>query len=239
MLPGGTDTDGAGRGPAILDRRKEAEMDIVNPEIEDYLKDLLGGEHPVAAEMEAEAEERDFPIVGRAVGVTLEVLARAVGATRVFEMGSGYGYSAYWFARAVGEGGEVHMTEGNAANQEQALDYLGRAGLADRVRSHVGNALDLIDEIDGEFDAVFCDIDKGDYPAAWEKARGRIRVGGLYLCDNVLWSGKVVTGEDRQGTPSGWTAAVQEHNRAIAADHRYRSTIVPTRDGVMVAVRVG
>jgi caffeoyl-CoA O-methyltransferase len=213
-------------------------VDIVDPRIEDYLRDLLGGEHEVAEAMEREAEERDFPIVGRTVGVTLEVLARAVGARRVLEMGSGYGYSAYWFARAVGAGGEVHMTEGDPENQKKAMDYLSRAGLADIVRSHVGNAVDIIDELGGEFDVIFCDIDKGDYPDAWRKASERIRVGGLYLCDNVLWDGRVVTGEDRPGVPSGWTEAVRQHNRLIAADERYRSTIVPTRDGVMVALRV-
>jgi caffeoyl-CoA O-methyltransferase len=132
----------------------------------------------------------------------------------------------------------VHMTEGDPANQEKALEYLGRAGLSDRVRSHVGNALDIIDGLEGEFDVVFCDIDKGDYPTAWAKARERIRPGGLYLCDNVLWSGRVVTGEEREGSAAGWTAAVREHNSAIASDERYRSTIVPTRDGVMVALRV-
>jgi caffeoyl-CoA O-methyltransferase len=213
-------------------------MEIVDPRIEDYLRDLLGGDHEVAEAMEREAEERDFPIVGRTVGVTLEVLARSIGARRVLEMGSGYGYSAYWFARAVGPGGEVHMTEGDPENQRKAMDYLGRAGLADTVRSHVGNALQIIDELDGEFDVIFCDIDKGDYPEAWRKASERIRVGGLYLCDNVLWDGRVVTGEDRPGLPSGWTEAVRQHNRLIASDERYRSTIVPTRDGVMVALRV-
>jgi caffeoyl-CoA O-methyltransferase len=213
-------------------------MEIVDPQIEDYMKDLLGGDHPIAEEMEALAEERDFPIVGRNVGVTLEVLARSIGARRVLEMGSGYGYSAYWFARAVGPEGEVHMTEGDPTNQEKALDYLGRAGLSDRIRSHVGNALDIIEELEGEFDIVFCDIDKGDYPTAWAKARERIRPGGLYLCDNVLWSGRVVTGEEREGSAAGWTAAVREHNSAIASDERYRSAIVPTRDGVMVALRV-
>lgn len=213
-------------------------MEIVNPKIEDYLRNLLGGDHEVAADMEKVAEERDFPIVGRLVGVTLEVLARSVGARRVMEMGSGYGYSAYWFARAVGDGGEVHMSEGDAGNQERALEYLGRAGFADRVRSHVGNALEIIDEVPGEFDVVFCDIDKGDYPEAWRKASERIRVGGLYLCDNVLWSGRVVEDGVKDDVREGWTEAVKEHNRAIAADDRYRSTVIPTRDGVMVALRV-
>ncbi len=213
-------------------------MDIVNPDVESYMRDLLAGEHEIATEMERVAEERDFPIVDRLVGVTIEVLARSIGANRVLEMGSGYGYSAYWFARAVGDGGEVHMTEGDPENQKQALDYLDRAGFGDRVHSHVGNALEIIDELLGEFDIVFCDIDKGDYPEAWRKACDRIRVGGLYLCDNVLWSGRVAV-EDPDDKRPQWTTAVKEHNSAIAADDRYRSTIIPTRDGVMAALRVG
>lgn len=213
-------------------------MDIVNPKIEEYLRGLLGrDDDDVLREMESLADERDFPIVGRLVGVTLELLARAIGARRVLEMGSGYGYSAYWFSRAVGPGGEVHMTEGDPVNQEKALDYLERAGLADRVQSHVGNALEIIDELSGEFDIVFCDIDKGDYPTAWGKARERIRVGGLYLCDNVLWSGRVAEETPEDDVRPGWTAAIKEHNEAIVADPRYVQTVVPTRDGVMVAIR--
>jgi caffeoyl-CoA O-methyltransferase len=219
---------------------KGAAVDIVDPRIEAYLGDLLGGEHDVAAEMEREAEKRDFPIVGRTVGVTLEVLSRAIGARRVLEMGSGYGYSAFWFARAVGPEGEVHMTDGDPENQRKAMDYLGRARLADRVRSHVGNAIEIIDDLEGQFDAVFCDIDKGDYPEAWRKASGRIRIGGLYLCDNVLWDGNVaLRDEEIEDQQRGRLApAIREHNRLAATDQRYRTTIVPTRDGVMVAVRV-
>ena len=210
-------------------------IDIVDPRIEDYLRDLLGGEHEIASEMEEAAG--GFPIVGRIVGVTLEVLARAVGARRVLELGSGFGYSAYWFARAVGPGGEVHMTDADPEKQARAADDLGRAGLADRVRSHVGEALDVFDELDGEFDVIFNDIDKLGYPEAWRRARDRIRPGGLYLCDNVLWSGRVVEGIDDEGQQDV-TAAVLEHNRAVAGDEGYRSTIVPTRDGVMAAIRL-
>jgi len=212
-------------------------MDIVNPEVERYLRELFEEDHPVAAEMEARAEEHGFPIVGRLVGLTLEVLARSIGARRVFEMGSGYGYSAYWFSRAVGDGGEVHMTEGDPENQRLALDLLDRAGFGDRVRSHVGDAVELIDETPGEFDVVFCDIDKHGYPEAWSKARERIRLGGLYLCDNVLWSGRVAQ-EDPDDKRPEWTVAILEHNATVAADERYRSTVVPTRDGVMIALRV-
>lgn len=210
-------------------------MDIVNPAIERYMRGLLDRlDEPVLLEMEMEGRERGFPIVGRQVGVTLEILARAVGGRRIVELGSGFGYSAYWFSRAVGPGGELHLTDADPENQRQALAYLRRAGLADPVTFHVGDAVESLESLDGTFDVVYCDIDKDGYPAAWRAARDRIRPGGLYLCDNVLWSGRV-TPEGRDGDRS--TEAIVEHNELIAADERYVSTIIPTRDGVMLAVR--
>ena len=99
--------------------------------VEQYLTDLAGAEHgdAVLTEMEEYAGEHGFPIVGRATGRFLEVAARSVQARRVMELGSGYGYSAYWFARAVGESGEVVCTDGDPANAERAERYLTRAGV--------------------------------------------------------------------------------------------------------------
>jgi len=214
-------------------------MDIVNPQVEEYMRGLLARhDEPVLLEMEAEAEANGFPIIGRIVGVTVEVLARSVGAKRVFELGSGFGYSAYWFSRAVGPSGEVHCTDGDPENEKKALDYLSRARLAEPIRWHVGEAVETLQATDGEFDVVFNDIDKPDYPKAWEVARERIRTGGLYICDNVLWSGRVAV-PDPEDTRPHYTEAVLEHNRLIAGDERYLSVIVPTRDGVMVALRTG
>jgi len=194
-------------------------------------------DEPVLLEMEAEGKERGFPIIGRLVGVTVELLARSVGAKRVFELGSGFGYSAYWFARAVGPSGEVHGTDGDPANEPKALDYLSRAGLAEPIRWHVGDAVTHLGAAPGEFDVVYNDIDKDGYPAAWMAARERIRVGGLYVCDNVLWSGRVAV-QDRDDPRPVYTQAILEHNRMIAEDDRFISSIVPTRDGVFVALRV-
>jgi predicted O-methyltransferase YrrM len=209
-------------------------MDIVDPGIEAYMATLQARhDDPVLLEMEAAGRERDFPIVGRNVGVTLEVLARSVGARRVMELGSGFGYSAYWFARAVGEGGEVHCTDGDPANAAAAETYLTRAGLWGRVTYHVGDAVTEMAGVEGTFDIVYDDIDKHGYPAAWLAARERIRVGGLYVCDNVLWSGRIL-----EPAPDRNTAAILEHNQLIADDPGFTSTIVPTRDGVLVAVRV-
>ena len=194
-------------------------------------------DEPVLLEIEAFANERGFPIVGRNVGVTLEVLARSVGARRVMELGSGFGYSAYWHARAVGMGGEIHLTDGDPENEVTAAGYLKRAGLADRIVFHVGDAVTEMERLEGDFDVVFCDIDKDGYPAAWRAASERIRIGGLYVCDNVLWYGRVAA-EDPDDRRPHYTEAVLEHNRLIAEDERYLSTIVPTRDGVMVAIRI-
>jgi caffeoyl-CoA O-methyltransferase len=213
-----------------------AGVDIVDPRIEAYMEERLRRfDEPVLLEMETYGAERGFPLVGRNVGVTLEVLARSVGARRIMELGSGYGYSAYWHARAVGPEGEVHLTDGDPENELRAADYLRRAGVADRVRFHVGDAVTELGRLDGDFDVIFNDVDKDGYPAAWRAASDRLRPGGLYVCDNVLWYGRV-TGEAEDPKP-GYTEAVLEHNLLVAEDERFVSTIVPTRDGVMVAVR--
>ena len=214
-------------------------MDIVDPKVEEYMRTLqTRHDEPVLLEMEKEAEEKNFPIINRLCGVTIEVLARGIGAKRVFELGSGYGYSAYWFSRAVGADGELHLTDGDPENEKKALSYLGRAGLDGPVQFQVADAVKTLQSIDGEFDVVYNDIDKWEYPHAWEVARERVRPGGLYVCDNVLWSGRVAQNKPEDDVREGWTDAIKEHNQAIADDERYLSTIVPTRDGVMVALRV-
>jgi predicted O-methyltransferase YrrM len=185
-------------------------MDIVDPRIEAYTASLHSRyDEPVLLEMEAEASERGFPIVGRNVGVTLWLLAASIGAKRVFELGSGYGYSAYWFGKATGADGEIHLTDGDAANERKAADYLGRAGMWDRMRYHVGDALTSFATVEGDFDVVYDDIDKQGYPDAWRDGE----------------------------PPDDVTDAIREHNAAIAADDLYVTTILPIRDGVLVACR--
>jgi predicted O-methyltransferase YrrM len=209
-------------------------MPVVDPGIDAYQRSLLDRyDEPVLLEMEASADAGGFPIVGRAVGVTLELLARSIGARRVMELGSGYGYSAYWFSRAVGPRGEIHCTDADPANADAAERYLTRAGLWAPVTFHLGDAVEALDRIDGDFDIVFCDIDKEGYPDAWRAAAERIHVGGLYLCDNTLGTSTSTILDD-----TARTRAIREHNRLIAEDERYLSTLVPTRQGVIVALRL-
>ena len=211
-------------------------MNIVDKEVEEYMKRLNAiDDEPVLLEMEALAEERSFPIIGRLCGRALEVLARSINAKRVFELGSGYGFSAYWFSRATGPDGEIHLTDMDPENEKLALDFLGRAGLADPIEYHVSDALEAFKATDGEFDIVYCDIDKHGYPDAWRAGRERVRVGGYYICDNMLWSGRVAAAPDEQDE---WTKAIHETNALIASDPSFRSTIIPTRDGVVAALRI-
>ncbi len=85
---------------------------------------------------------------------------------------------------------------------------------------------------------MYCDIDKHGYPEAWRAARDRIRIGGLYICDNTLWSGRVTGTPDVEDNRPEWTEAIKEMNREIASDQAYLSTVLPIRDGVMVALRL-
>lgn len=210
-------------------------MQIVHPEVEAYVAGLLEAAHadPVLEEMEAWAEAEGYPIVGRAVGSLLELQARSVGARRVIELGSGFGYSAYWFGRAVGPSGELHLTDADPANEERAQEFLSRADMWERVTFHVGDALTSFALAGGEFDIVYCDVAKGGYPDCWRAARDRIRLGGLWVCDNTLWSGRVLDEEK-----DDLTRAIDEHNRLVAEDADYVSTIIPIRDGLMAALRV-
>ncbi len=212
---------------------------ITGTAVDEYLRELAGAQHrsEVLDDMERRADEEGFPIVGPAVGRFLEMQALAVGARRVMELGSGYGYSAYWFGRAVGAGGAVVCTDGDPGNAEAAEEYLTRAGLWDRVEYRVGDALEQLADTDGEFDVVYCDVDKGGYPDCFRAGAERLRVGGVYLCDNTLWGGRAATGEADDRFP-GWTEAIREHNRLVVDDPRFVSMIVPIRDGVLSAVKV-
>ena len=210
---------------------------IIDPKTDTYLDELAALDHPVLAEMEALAAERDFPIVGPQVGRLLHLLTRLGGSARVLELGSGFGYSAFWFARAVPTGGRVTLTELDAGNLALAQDFLGRAGLADRVELVQGDGLAVADALaaDGELvDIVFNDVEKEDYPRVPAAAAGLLRPGGLLISDNVLWRGQV----GRPEHDDELTEGVREMNRALADDAGFESVWLPLRDGVSVSRRV-
>ena len=206
---------------------------LLPPALDQYIRDLVPERPPVLGEMEAYAAANDVPIVGPAVGTLLEILARSIGAGRVFEMGSAIGYSTAFFARAVGRGGQVFYTDGSSENAERARGYLDRMELSDRVVIRVGDAVSTLDATTGYFDVVFIDVDKDGYPAALKAAAPRVRRGGYLLADNVLWSGKVVDASFRDAATEG----IRSFNRTLFSLQEFRSVIVPLRDGVAIARR--
>jgi predicted O-methyltransferase YrrM len=207
--------------------------EIVKPDVERYILDLLPQRDPILREMEDQAAKRKIPIVGPAVARLLYQYARLIQATKVFEMGSAIGYSTLWWARAVGEGGEVFYTDGDKKNAAEARGYFQRAGVESRIRVQTGDALELLSEQKQEFDIIFNDVDKEDYPRVLHLVGARLRTGGLFITDNVLWSGRVTQAQP----PDKSTGAIQEFNRRLFAMGDFFTTIIPLRDGLAVAVK--
>ena len=206
---------------------------IVHDEIETYLNGLLPKRDAVLEEMEAYAAKHRVPIVGPAVGGLLQLLVKLCGARRIFEMGSAIGYSTIWLARAAVDGAEVFYSDGSRENAARAGEYLRRAGVADRVRVLVGDSLDLLRQTPGEFDMIFCDVDKHQYPAVFPLALPRVRKGGLLVADNVLWSGRVT-----RKPKDDATRGILEWDRLIYSSPELLTTIIPLRDGVSVSWKI-
>lgn len=207
---------------------------MIQEPIEQYIYDLLPPRDEVLVEMEAEAERRKIPIVGPAVGRLFQLLARISGARTVFEMGSAIGYSTIWWGRGLGREGRVIYTDGDPKNAEQARQNLQRAGVAERVQVRVGDALEILSEYKPEsLDIIFNDVDKEDYPRVFRLAVPRLKPGGLFVTDNVLWSGHVIEKEPAEAS----TRAIQEFNRMLYDSRELFPVIIPLRDGVAVAVK--
>ncbi len=205
---------------------------ITVPEVEDYLYEMLPPRDEVLAEMEEDAAKNDYAIVGPAVARVLYQLATISGAKKIFEIGSAIGYSTIWWARAVGEGGRVVYTDGDRKRAEKARRYFDRAGVSQRITVRVGDALEILSEEKQPYDIIFNDVDKIDYPRAFRLALPRLRSGGLFITDNVLWSGKL-----GKPNPDAQTKAILEFNKLISESQDLFTTVLPIRDGVAVCVK--
>ena len=201
--------------------------------VDDYLYSMLPKRDAVLVEMEDYASEHEVPIVGPAVASVLQQLALTINARSVFELGSAIGYSTIWWAQAVGDQGEVIYTDGDPKNAERARGYFTRAGVSSRIKIHTGDALEYLSEQKQEFDVIFNDVDKDDYPRVLRLVAPRLRKGGLFITDNVLWSGRVA----EKNPTDKRTKAILEFNRKLYDSPEFYTTILPIRDGLAVALK--
>jgi caffeoyl-CoA O-methyltransferase len=210
-------------------------MALQSEELSDYLETLVPPREAAMQEMEAYAAQENFPIIGPAAGYFCYLIARLTGARRIFELGSGYGYSTAWFARAVEEngGGEVYHVVWDEALSARARTYLERLGYDDLIRYHVGEAVAALAEAEGPFDLIFNDIAKTGYPESIAVIARRLKPGGVLIIDNMLWSGRVLDASNREPA----TEAIRETTRLLEQNDDWISSLVPIRDGLMVAYK--
>ena len=208
----------------------------ISPEVRAYLDRLVPPRHPELVAMEQWAQEHRFPIIGPASGNLCYLVARLIGARRVYELGSGYGYSTAWFARAVQEngGGVVHHVVWDEELSQRARSHLAVLGYADIIRYHVGEAVQALSaENDASFDLIFNDIDKDGYPASLPVIAAKLRPGGVLVIDNMLIQGRLFEPAEKGADVEG----VREFTRMITTDDAWITSLVPIRDGLIVARR--
>lgn len=207
--------------------------ELHHPDLKSYLDSLVPKRPRELQIMEEYAREHGFPIVGPASGQFCYLQARLIGAKRVFELGSGYGYSTAWFCRAVREngGGEVHHVVWDKDLSTRARRHLDSLGYGDIARFTVGEAVNALSHAEGPFDLIFNDIEKEAYPASLPVIAEKLRPGGLLIVDNLLWSGRVFDPGDTE--PS--TQAIREFTRLVVNDPGWVASLVPIRDGLLVA----
>jgi len=207
----------------------------LDPAISLYLDHLVPPRTGELADMEAIATRTKFPIIGPAAGYFCYLMTRLTNARSVFELGSGFGYSTAWFARGVREngGGVVHHVVWDEGLSSRARKHLAALGLADLVEFHVGEAVETLRGVEGPFDIIFNDIDKEGYPASVPVMASRLRPGGLLITDNLLWHGRII--DDTDQSPA--TLGVREFTRLVTTSPDWTASIVPIRDGLLVARR--
>jgi predicted O-methyltransferase YrrM len=211
---------------------------IVPDAVERYLAGLNQLADSVLLEIARAGEQQGLPLVDAEVGGLLRVLATAVGATRILEIGTAIGYSGIWLAAALPANGMLVTMERDRTRAAQARQNFVQAGVVDRVTVMIGDASLMLAKVAGPFDLIFQDGDKRMYLPMLDRLVELVRPGGLIVTDNVLWDGEVVPGFIAQATRKAEdTRAITEYNERLSRHPRLMTSIVPIRDGVAISVK--
>ena len=205
--------------------------------LEKYVHEFSEPEEELLHELDRETNLRAVAprmLSGHIQGRLLEMLVRMMRPRRVLEIGTFTGYSALSMSAGLDEGAELHTVEVDDEQEEFIRSYFARSPHGDKITLHIGSALEIAPKL-GEFDMVFIDGDKREYPAYYRMLMGDdggrrlVHGGSVLIADNILWSGKVVqpiAHNDRH------TQALVEFNRMVVEDPRVENVIVPLRDGL-------
>ena len=209
--------------------------EISYDKVQDYLTSLVPPREPELQEMEAYAEKNGFPIIGASCGYYCYQLARMLSARSVFELGSGYGYSTAWFAKAVIEngGGVVHHTVWDEDLSKRAQGHLSKLGRSDVVKYHIAEAVETLRQTEGPFDIIFNDIDKEGYPDSLPLIKEKLRSGGILIIDNMIWHGQILDPNDHESS----TEAIRRFTQEITTAPDWIVSLTPMRDGMIVAYK--
>jgi predicted O-methyltransferase YrrM len=210
---------------------------LFDPDLSDYLHSLIEARPEEMLSMETVAKETSFPIIGPVAGYFCYTIARMTGARRIFELGSGFGYSTAWFAKAVAEngGGEVFHVVWDEDLSQRARTHLDALGYGNLIRYRVGEAVGILREEPGPFDLIFNDIDKDGYPASLPVIEEKIKPGGVLIVDNMLLGGRILDSAEHSASVEG----VRKFTAMISADPHWTNSLIPIRDGLMLALRGG
>jgi predicted O-methyltransferase YrrM len=222
-------------------------MELLPAQTERFVSAMVPDRDDTLREMEAHGEDVGFPTVGPEVGGFLRLVARMVEAERVFEFGSGFGYSAYWFAEALSEDGEIVLTEYEADELDQAREYLAEGGYDDLAVFEEGDALETIQRHDGPFDVVLVDCHKSGYPDAFDAVREKVAEGGVVVADNAMQSGaqdfeailEILDGANPDGMDEADedTRGIAEYLLTVREDPDFETVAIPLGQGIAVSFR--
>ena len=201
--------------------------------VDKYLNNILPERPPILKEMENYAKENQFPIIGPLVGRYLYQMSILTKTRKVLELGSGFGYSAFWFSLAMRSKGNIFMIDSDKNNKRLAFDFFKRAGLQSQFTFKIGDAVKVAQKLEGPFDIILNDIDKIDYPKTIDLAASLLKKGGLFITDNLIWSGRVLD-KKRDDT----TQAIVDFTGQLYKDSRFFTTLMPIRDGISISVRL-
>jgi predicted O-methyltransferase YrrM len=210
-------------------------MEFISPELDQYVCAHSENEPEVLRELNRKTHLSVLQprmLSGHFQGRVLSMLSHMIRPRRVLEIGTYTGYSALSFAEGLTDDGKVITIDVNEELEDLVREYIAKAGMNEKIDYLIGDATQIIPELNEIFDIVFIDADKKNYCNYYNLVFDMVRPGGYIIADNVLWSGKVLEDYEKLDRE---TRIIMDYNRMVHEDPRVQEVLLPIRDGLMVA----